>query len=72
VTVGVCDIETALELDIEDDPEGFATEIQKAFEEGDLMVWYQDIKGRKIGIPVQKIAFVAIETEETPLSVGFA
>lgn len=71
VQIGVCGVERDLEIEI-DDSEAFMSQLEDAMSTGTRILWYDDEKGRRIGIPVQKIAYVTIDTRQSELSVGFA
>jgi len=70
VHIGVTDVERDLEVEV-GDPEAFSQELDRAFANGTQLLWYEDQKGRRIGIPIQKIAYVAIEPSDTAIGVGF-
>ena len=40
--------------------------------DGEGLGWFTDSKGRSVGIPAAKVAFIEIEDAEAPHSVGFA
>ncbi|MFQ5968235.1 MAG: DUF3107 family protein [Acidimicrobiia bacterium] len=70
VQIGVCDVERELEIEI-DDEGAFSQGLEAALAGDATILWYKDIKGRKVGIPVRSIAYVAIEVQESEVSVGF-
>lgn len=71
VKIGV--IYTAKELVVEFDGSAEEAEasIGGALREGDPVVWLKDTKGRRIGIPTDKIAYVEIGSDEESRQVGF-
>lgn len=68
--------ESARELDIEADDSATQEEVEKvisdAITSGELMVWFLDRKGKKIGVPTNKIAYVEIGPNKSERKVGFA
>ncbi len=68
--IGICNVERELDIEIED-PDTFTTQLEEAFQSGTHMLWYQDDKGRRVGLPIDKIAYVRIDTTEMELRVGF-
>jgi len=71
VRIGV--VYTARELALEtDDPvETVSAAIESAFAQGDALLWLTDTKGRRIGVPVDKIAFVEVAADAGGRKVGF-
>jgi len=60
-----------IELDVED-AGPFKKEVETAFAEGSARVlWVVDTKGRSVGIPVRKIAYVEMEGTKDRPNVGF-
>lgn len=66
---------TAKELDVElpDDADGAAlqSEIEDAVAGDATMLWITDRKGRRIGVPTDKLAYVEIGSPESPRRIGF-
>ena len=62
--------ELSLELD-----GGSADDIVKTFEaslkQDDGVLWLTDAKGRRVGVPADRVAYVEIETESGTKRVGF-
>lgn len=69
VRIGIAD-NKVVEVDV-DDEKLFKSELEKALAD-DGMAWFTDTKGRTVGIPAAKVAFVEIEQDETGPAVGFA
>jgi hypothetical protein len=71
VRIGISD-SREVELDVDDD-QAFKADVETAFSEGSSRVlWVTDAKGRAVGIPVEKIAYVEMETSEDRPNVGFS
>jgi Protein of unknown function (DUF3107) len=66
-------VHTAKELNIE--LEGTADEvvgmIDAAMADGTPMVWVTDTKGRRVGIPIERIAYVEVDEDGANKRVGF-
>ena len=67
-------MDTPKELSLEID--GSAEDVIKAIEDAlgsdsRAMVWLTDIKGRRVGAPADRIAYVEIEEEGATKHVGF-
>jgi hypothetical protein len=66
-------VHTPKELNVELD--GTADEvvgiIDKAMADGTPMVWLTDSKGRRVGIPVGRIAYVEVDEDGANKRVGF-
>jgi hypothetical protein len=71
VRIGV--VYTARELTIETDdtPEQVASTIEGALATGDALLWLTDTKGRRIGVPADKIAYVEVAADAGGRKVGF-
>lgn len=69
VRIGISDTDKVVELEIED-AQKFRSEIEKAVEQGGLS-WFVDARGRSVGIPSQRVAFVEIDDAGTATKVGF-
>jgi hypothetical protein len=71
VRIGV--VHTARELSIETDesPEAVSTALDQALTNGAKLFWLTDTKGRRIGVPVDKIAFVEVAADAGGRKVGF-
>ena len=74
VRIGV--IYTAKEIEVEVTDETDRDELVSAVEasvaQGTGMLWLTDRRGRKVGVPVDKLAYVDIGAEAGERRVGFA
>lgn len=66
---------SAKELDIElgedADGSGVQAEIDAALDSDDKMLWITDRKGRRFGVPTDKLAWVEIGSPESDRRIGF-
>lgn len=69
VKIGVAESSRVVEIDV-DDIAGFEKRIAESFEGGPGVLWFEDTKQRRVGIPRDRIAFVEIDQEEDR-PVGF-
>jgi hypothetical protein len=71
--IGVVDTPKELSLEVE----GTADDVIKAIDDAlssdarRAMVWLTDIKGRRVGTPADRIAYIEIEEEGAIQHVGF-
>ena len=67
---------TAKEIDVElpakADAAKIKTEIEKALANDGAVLWLTDRKGRQVGVPVAKIAYVEIGAPGDERRIGFA
>jgi len=71
VRIGV--VYTARELTVETDDsvDSVTATIESAMSKGDAFLWLTDTKGRRIGVPVDKIAYVEVAADAGGRKVGF-
>lgn len=69
--IGIIDTAKEISLEIEQNQEELKTTIEGALTESAGMVWLSDRKGRQVGIPASKVAYVEIDPETSARSVGF-
>jgi hypothetical protein len=71
VRIGV--IHTAKELTFETDaePDAIVKSLEDAIAEGVSLVWLEDGKGRKVGIPADKVGYVELIVDDGTRKVGF-
>lgn len=71
VRIGVIDTPKELKLEME----GTAEEVEKALQEqlssNGSFIWLTDVRGQRVGVPVDKLAYVEIESEDANKQVGF-
>ncbi len=71
VRIGVVYTSRELVLDMDDDSATVSATIEAAIDgEGPLM-WLTDSKGRKVGIPTDKLAYVEVAGDAADRKVGF-
>ncbi len=60
-----------VELDI-DDLAGFKGEVSKLYADEQQIWWVTDIKGKELGLPVEHIGHIEIDTADSERHIGFA
>ena len=73
VRIGITHSPKELEVEMPDDAERdkVVAEIEKLLKTGDGVLWLTDRKGRRIGVPVVKVAYVEVGAPSTERRVGF-
>lgn len=72
VRIGVTQSPKEIELDLgEVDREALKDEIAGALAKGEGVLWLTDRKGRTVGIPAAKVAYVEIGSASEERRVGF-
>ena len=71
VRIGIADAERVVELEV-DDAEAFERTVEESFAGETSLLWFEDTKRRRVGIPRERVAFVEIESADDRQSVGFA
>ena len=71
VRIGV--IHTAKELTFETDaePDAIISTLEDAIKNGAALVWLEDGKGRKVGVPADKVGYVELVVDDGTRKVGF-
>ena len=63
--------EIALELADGVKPDAVKASVNEAIGNSEGILWLEDAKGRQIGVPSSKIAYVEIGSEDTSRPIGF-
>ncbi len=71
VRIGVVYSPKELTVDIDSSPEQIVAHVEKALAESAHMLWMHDDRGRRIGVPLDKIAYVEIAHDDDGRRVGF-
>ncbi len=74
IRIGVTYSPKEIEIDLEDDVAGDALVEQITSSVGDehAMLWLTDKKGRRVGVPTAKLAYVEIGAPRSDRRVGFS
>jgi hypothetical protein len=71
VRIGVVHTPKELTLEINENVDDMLKAIDQALKSGDALVWITDSKGHRVGIALDKLAYIEIESEEGAKRVGF-
>ena len=73
VRIGITHTPKELEVEMPDDVDGdkVVADIEKLLKTGDGVLWLTDRKGRRVGIPVVKVAYVEVGAPAADRRVGF-
>ncbi len=71
VRIGVVHTPKELTLELDAGVEDAFKMIDKAIKGGDAMVWFTDAKGRRVGVALDKLAYVEVDSDEGSKRVGF-
>ena len=71
VRIGVVYSARELVLEMEDDSNTVTAAVEAAVRENNPLLWLTDSKGRKVGIPTDKLAYVEVAGDAADRKVGF-
>ncbi len=73
VRIGITHTPKELEVEMPDDadPDTVVADIEKLLQTGDGVLWLIDRKGRRVGVPVVKVAYVEVGAPTGERRVGF-
>jgi hypothetical protein len=71
VKIGVIYTSKELLLELEGGADEVRAQIDGALTNAEPLVWLTDSKGRRVGVPTDKIAYVEIGSEDESRKVGF-
>jgi hypothetical protein len=73
VRIGITQTPKELEVEMSDDTDSdkVVEEIEKLLKTGDGVLWLTDRKGRRVGVPVVKVAYVEVGAPASERRVGF-
>jgi len=73
VRIGVTQSPRELEVDLGDsvDPDAIGKQVEEALEAESGMLWLTDRRGRRVGVPAAKIAYIEIDAGHEGRPVGF-
>jgi len=69
--IGVVHTAKELNLELDGTAEEIVGTIDKAMADGTPMIWVTDSKGRRVGIPTARVAYVEIDEDGANKRVGF-
>jgi hypothetical protein len=69
--IGVVHTPKELSLELDGTADEVASKIDKALADGTPVVWLTDTKGRRVGIPAERIAYIELDEDGGNKRVGF-
>lgn len=74
VRIGVTQVPKEIALDLGDEVDGdeLVDEIKTAMVNDSSMLWFTDRRGRRVGVPTVKLAYVEIGASGSERRVGFS
>jgi hypothetical protein len=69
VRIGIIQTPKELEVELTDDAD--RDKVEKLLKSGDGVLWLTDRKGRRIGVPVAKVAYIEVGAPTAERRVGF-
>jgi hypothetical protein len=71
VRIGVLHTPKELEVEVDGTADDVVKALDRAFEKDGAVLWLTDSKGRRVGVPAERIAYVEIEGDHDTQRVGF-
>lgn len=73
VRIGVSQTQKEIEVDLGDDADAdaVAKQVADAVADSEGVLWLTDRKGRRVGVPSAKVAYVEIDSSQEGRRVGF-
>jgi uncharacterized protein DUF3107 len=71
VKIGVVYTPHEMVIETNDDANTVSSAIDSVFSAGDAILWLTDNKGRRVGVPTDKIAYVEVGSDVGERPVGF-
>ena len=71
IHIGVVHTPKEISIEVHDDPAKIIAAIEAGVGADTAFVWLEDGKGRKVGIPTNKIAYVEMTVDDGTRKVGF-
>jgi hypothetical protein len=73
VRIGITQTSKEIEVELADDADSdkVLADLEKMLKTGDGVLWLTDRKGRRVGVPVAKVAYVEMGAPASTHRVGF-
>lgn len=71
VRIGVIYSNREMSVELDGKAEEIVANVEAAIADGAPILWLTDKKGRRVGVPADKVAYVEISEEDTTKRVGF-
>jgi hypothetical protein len=71
VRIGVLHSPKELSLEVAGSPDDIVKALDEAIKKDGAVLWFDDAKGRRLGVPAARVAYVEIEADSDAKRVGF-
>ena len=71
IRIGVVHTPKELNVELEGTADEIVGTINKALADGTAILWVTDTKGRRIGVPTERIAYIEVDEDGANKRVGF-
>ena len=71
IRIGVVDSPKEISLEVSEGVDDLIKRVDEALTGGISVLWLKDEKDKRVGVPSNKVAYVEIDPESAPRSVGF-
>jgi len=73
IRIGVTHAPREIEVELGDDADAdkLVAQVEKALSAETGMLWFTDRKGRRVGVPAARVAYVEIDSQSDERRVGF-
>ena len=71
VRIGVTHTAKELTFETDAEPDAIISTLEDAIKNGAALVWLEDGKGRKVGVPADKVGYVELVVDDGSRKVGF-
>jgi DNA-binding MurR/RpiR family transcriptional regulator len=71
VKIGVVYSAKELSIELDGKSDEVISTVEDALKGGSPVIWLTDKKGRRVGVPTDKIAYIEVAEEDTAKRVGF-
>ena len=71
VRIGVTHTAKELTFETDAEPDAIIAKLEAAISEGASLVWLEAGKGRKVGVPADKVGYVELVVDDGTRKVGF-
>ncbi|MEX2254041.1 MAG: DUF3107 domain-containing protein [Acidimicrobiia bacterium] len=71
VRIGVVHTPKELKVEVDGSVDDIANAVDRALEKDGAVLWLTDSKGRRLGVPSERLAYVEIQTDADAQRVGF-
>jgi UPF0288 family protein (methanogenesis marker protein 3) len=72
IRIGVVDSPKEISLEVKEGVDDLIKRVDEALSGEPTMLWLKDEKDKRVGVPSNKVAYVEIDPESAPRSVGFS